>query len=222
MDIESDSPSSHALIRLLRSAPDDPATRSQFVVRYGPRISRWCRARGLAEVDVEDLVRAITERLVARMHEFVPDPGRGFRDWLWTLAEQSLDDLAARIRRKEDLGVVANRPAELEGIEARRELRAELAAEFQLELVAEAKARVRSRVSPRQWEAFRMTVIEAVTAAETAGRIGMGVASVYNAKSKVLRNIQDEIRSLDGPDADLRRASADMAMPVGEDSDRLD
>jgi RNA polymerase sigma-70 factor, ECF subfamily len=218
MDGDANSLASNTLIRLLRSAPDDPSARSQFVVRCGPKIFRWCRAWGLEEEVAQDLARTILARLAARLPDFVPEPGQGYCGWLWTLTEHSLNDVTARLRRRVELGGEADRLAELDRLEARQELRAELSAEFQLELIAEAKVRVQGRVSPRQWEAFRLTVIEGVSGAETAGRISMSVASVYNAKSKVLRQFQDEILRLNGPEASDRRESVCASTPSRADA----
>jgi RNA polymerase sigma-70 factor (ECF subfamily) len=215
MESESNAPASTTLIRLLRSAPDDPWARSQFVVRYGPTISRWCRARGLEAAVADELTQSITTRSVAGRHEFAPAPGQGYCGWLWALTEHVLDDFTARVRRREEADGEPDWLTELERIGAREDLRAELAAEFQLELIAEAKVRVRARVSPRQWEAFRLTVVEGVSGAVTAGLISMGVASVYNAKSKVLRQLQDEMRRLDGPIADDRRQPVCASTPAG-------
>ncbi len=219
MESESNAPASATLIRLLRSAPDDPSARSQFVVRYGPTISRWCRAHGLAVEVAEELTQSITTRLVAGRHEFVPAPGHGYCGWLWALTEHALDDFAARVRRREEAVGERDWLSELERIGAREDLRAELSAEFQLELIAEAKVQVRARVSPRQWEAFRLTVVEGVSGAVTAGLISMGVASVYNAKSKVLRQLQEEIRRLDGPIVDDRGQPVYASTPAGFDPD---
>jgi RNA polymerase sigma-70 factor (ECF subfamily) len=81
-------------------------------------------------------------------------------------------------------------------LEARDDLVGRLATEFDQELFDEAMRRVRQRVPPHHWEAFRLTALEDLSGAEAATRLGMKVATVFTAKCKVQKLIQDEIRAL--------------------------
>jgi len=65
--------------------------------------------------------------------------------------------------------------------------------EFDLERLERAMARVRERVEPATWDAFRLTAIEGVPAAEVARRLGKKVATVYVARSNVQKMLQEEI-----------------------------
>ena len=57
--------------------------------------------------------------------------------------------------------------------------------------------RVQLRVEPRTWEAFRLTAIEGIPAAEVAGRLGKKVATIYVSRSNVQKMLRDEIGSLE-------------------------
>jgi RNA polymerase sigma-70 factor (ECF subfamily) len=85
----------------------------------------------------------------------------------------------------------------LEGVESREDLARHLEAEFDRELLEEALLRVRGRVPEERWEAFRLTALERLSGAEAAGRLGMLVATVYTARSKVQKLVQEEVRRLE-------------------------
>ena len=70
--------------------------------------------------------------------------------------------------------------------------------------IREAVCRVQKRVGALRWEAFRLTAIERLSGAAVADRLGMKVATVFKAKSKVQRMLREEIGRLEGPDPEDR------------------
>ena len=58
-------------------------------------------------------------------------------------------------------------------------------------------ARVRLRVQPHTWQAFEMLGLEGRSGAEAAERLGMKVATVFVARSKVQRMLREELERLD-------------------------
>jgi RNA polymerase sigma-70 factor (ECF subfamily) len=68
------------------------------------------------------------------------------------------------------------------------------------ELLEKAMALVRLRVQPHTWEAFRLLALEEVSGAEAAERLGMKIGTVFVARSKVQRMLQQEIKLLDSGD----------------------
>src|SRR5205085_8311218 len=82
-------------------------------------------------------------------------------------------------------------------LEAREDLARKLEEAFDLELLEAAKARVRLRVAPHTWEAFRLLALEGLPVAEVSARVGLQVAMVYVAKSKVQKMLQEEIQKLE-------------------------
>ena len=75
-----------SLLARLRLDPRDQAAWDTFVERYGRRIFRWCRGRGLQESDAEDVTQNVLLDLGRQMRtfEYRPAPGRqgSFRAWL--------------------------------------------------------------------------------------------------------------------------------------------
>lgn len=84
----------------------------------------------------------------------------------------------------------------LDNVTARDDLSDRLADEFDRELYERAAAAVRARVEPHTWEAFRLTGIDGLSGAEAAARLGMQVATVFKAKSKVQKMLKAEIERL--------------------------
>jgi RNA polymerase sigma-70 factor (ECF subfamily) len=89
----------------------------------------------------------------------------------------------------------------LQSVPAGDQLVNELDEEFARELLDEAMARVRIRVQQHTWEAFRLLAVEGLSGAQVAVRLDMKVATVFVARSKVQKMIQQEIRRLEGPEA---------------------
>jgi RNA polymerase sigma factor (sigma-70 family) len=186
------------LLGRLRRDPKDQAAWSEFVARYGPRILRWCRGWGLQESDAQDVTQDVLLKLNGLMTGFVYDPSGSFRGWLKTLAHHAWRDLAAE-RRRSGLGGGDPGVAELLGsLRAGGDLVEQLDAEFRREVMDRAMERVKGRVSARTWDAFRLTVLEGLSASDAAGRLEMKITRVYGAKSEVKDMIREEVRKLEG------------------------
>jgi RNA polymerase sigma-70 factor (ECF subfamily) len=87
----------------------------------------------------------------------------------------------------------------LETVEAGDDLVQRLDEQFDQEVLAEAQTRVQQRVEPHTWEAFRLTALEGLSGAEAATRLALNVATVFKAKSKVQKMLQEEVAWLEGP-----------------------
>jgi RNA polymerase sigma-70 factor (ECF subfamily) len=144
----------------------------------------------------------VLARLADKMRAFAYDPTRSFRGWLRTIAHHAWSDFISD-RRRAGLGSgdtdVLDR---LHSVEARDDLARQLDEECERDLLEEAMVRVRLRVEPRTWDAFRLLALDGRTGAEAAAQLGMKVATVFVARSKVQRMIQEEARKLDIPDQD--------------------
>jgi RNA polymerase sigma-70 factor (ECF subfamily) len=72
--------------------------------------------------------------------------------------------------------------------------------EYDAELLEAARARVRLRVGPQSWEAFRLLALEGRSGAEAAALLGMRLGTVFMARSRVQKMLQEEIRRLEAGD----------------------
>jgi RNA polymerase sigma factor (sigma-70 family) len=191
---------SATLLGRLRYQPTDQVAWGEFVDRYGPEIYGWCRRWNLQDADARDVTQAVMAALCSKMKTFAYDRNLSFRGWLRTLTHHTWSDLVTRRRPTPLGGDRGGDPGWLESIEARDDLLVRLDEQFDRELLEEASFRVRLRVEPHTWEAFRLTAVERMAGAAVAEQLGMKVATVFKAKSKVQRMLREEIGRLEGAD----------------------
>jgi RNA polymerase sigma factor (sigma-70 family) len=186
-----------SLLGRLRTQPTDQAAWKEFVVRYGPRIYGWCVKWRLQPSDAQDVTQNVLLRLSERMNTFSYDPNLSFRACLKTLTNHALSNFVGSHKNGALGGGDSGIFDRLAAVEAREDLAQTLEAEFDHELLAEALARVQLRVATQKWAAFRLTALEGKSGAEAAQELGMKIATVYTAKGKVQKLVQDEIRKLE-------------------------
>jgi RNA polymerase sigma-70 factor (ECF subfamily) len=185
------------LARLKEPGPDQPAW-AEFVRRYGPLVYGWCRHWRLSESDAEEITQVVLVKLAEKMRTFTYDPTKSFRAYLKTVARYAwCDFLEARKRPGAGSGDTEVLKA-LEAVAAGDDLVRRLGEQFDQELLAEARERVQKRVEPKTWEAFALTALEGLSGADAAIRLGVKVATVFKAKSRVQQLLQDEVARLEG------------------------
>jgi RNA polymerase sigma-70 factor (ECF subfamily) len=200
MDAATPSGTSPTLLRRLRDTPRNSDAWAAFARRYGPAVYRWCRQWGLQTADADDVTQSVLLALVERMRTFEYDPGGRFRAWLKTVAYHAWAKFVGGRARREQVGG-GDAQDRLAAAEAREDLATRLEAEYDRELADWAMVRVAARVEPHTWEAFRLTALDGLSGAEAAARLGMKVATVYVARSKVQRMIQEEVAAADAAPA---------------------
>jgi RNA polymerase sigma factor (sigma-70 family) len=139
-------------------------------------------------------------KLATQLPRFSYDPSKSFRAWLRTLTYHAWVDFLS------DQGLRSGHPHSgsgnsgvwqvLASVESREGLLQRIEEEFDLELLEQAMARVQARVEPATWEAFRLTAVEGVPAADVAHRLGKQVANVYVSRSNVQKMLHDEVAAL--------------------------
>jgi RNA polymerase sigma-70 factor (ECF subfamily) len=193
----SDSRTSASLIGRLQNDRTDQQAWEEFVERYGPKVHAWCRRWTANTADVEDVSQAVMLRLLQYLRDWRYNPEQSFRAWLRTITRNAWHDFSrTRARAVPGSGDSAIQDR-LESVEAREELVKKLDEAFDLELLEEASARVRLRVKPATWEAFRLMHSEGLSGAAVAERLGMKVATVFVACSKVQKMLHEELQRLE-------------------------
>lgn len=185
------------LLGRLRSSPSDPAAWSEFVGWYGRHVYAWCKAWGVQEADAQDISQEVFLKLSVRMRDFQYDPSGSFRAWLKTVTHHAWQDHLDRQRRPGQGAGGDSALERLSAVEAKDDLTRRLADAADQELLKEAAARVRLRVEPRTWDAFHLLAVEGRSGAEAAEALGMKVAAVFVARSKVQRMLREELQRLD-------------------------
>jgi RNA polymerase sigma factor (sigma-70 family) len=185
------------LLGRLRSAPHDPVAWTEFVEWYGRKVFVWCRAWGLQEADAQDVTQEVFLKLSGRMHDFNYDQQGSFRAWLKTVTQHAWYDYLSKKRKAGEGSGSESAMERLATIEAKDDLTRRLEDAAHQELLKEAAARVRLRVEPRTWDAFHLLAVDGRSGAEAAELLGMKVATVFVARSKVQRMLRDELARLD-------------------------
>jgi RNA polymerase sigma-70 factor (ECF subfamily) len=181
----------------LRKDPGDQSAWSAFVDRYGPQIHAWCLRWKLQDADAQDVTQMVLLKLVRHLPNFAYDPSRSFRGWLRTLTAHSWSDFirdqVRGVRGAADTVVTDL----LDTVQARVDLVRQLEETYDQEVLELAMAEVKERVEAHTWEAFYMTAIEGVGAANVAARLGIGVATVYRARHVVQKKLREVVADLD-------------------------
>lgn len=187
-----------SLLMRLREQPEDAQAWRAFVDRYAPRLYLWCRHWQLQDADARDVTQEVLLKLAGSLRTFTYDAAGSFRAWLKTLARHAWVDFLANRQRKLAQGSGESQVLEcLHTVAAGDDLIHRLEQEFDQELLDEAERRVRARVDTTTWQAFHLTAKEQLAGAEAAQRLGLTVAAVFKYKSRVLKMLQAEIRTLE-------------------------
>jgi RNA polymerase sigma-70 factor (ECF subfamily) len=195
-----DSPSTRpSLLVRIRNAQDRHAW-AEFVDLYAPLVYGFARKHGLQDADAADLTQEVLRAVSQAAAGLDYDPRRGsFRGWLFTIVRNKLRNfLAGRKRQAQGTGdtdmqqVLKEQPAP--GPDA-----ADVwDQDYEQRLFAWAAAQVRKSCQETTWQAFAQTAVEGKDARNVARDLGMTVAAVYLAKSRVLARLKEIIRQCQG------------------------
>lgn len=170
-------------------SPDEQAWR-QFVRLYTPLLYAWAASSGWQSADLDDLVQDVLAAVSQHIGRFQHEQQGSFRCWLKTITLNRYREL----RRKR-----ACRPQEThlcaDGPEA-PELEAFWENDYRKYLVARALGVMRSDFQEVTWRACWMQVVEDRAPAEVAAELQMSVASVYSARSRVLRRLRETLEGM--------------------------
>jgi RNA polymerase sigma factor (sigma-70 family) len=156
-------------------------------------VYRFARRRGLQDADAADLTQEVLRSVSSSVGAFDPQLG-AFRGWLFTVAHRRLYDFVLRSQRQE-----------VGGGQATMQLLAELPArdeedswnqEFERQLFTLAAELIRPTFSETTWQAFQLTAVEGQSGQEVAQTLGISVAAVYLAKSRVMVKLKAEVARL--------------------------
>jgi RNA polymerase sigma-70 factor (ECF subfamily) len=169
----------------------------EFVDLYGSVIYGFARKRGLQDADAADLMQDVLRSVSSAIGRLDYDRKHGtFRGWLFTITRNKVFNfLSARRIRPMASGdsatnqLLAEEPAAADGADT-WEL------EYQRRLASLAMERVKSEFQNNTWQAFWLTAVEGLAAAEVAKRVGISPGAIYVAKSRVLARLKDEVEAM--------------------------
>ncbi len=170
-----------------------------LVKLYAPLVYRLCRVAGVAKHDAPDVVQEVfraASRNIAKFHR--DRPGDSFRAWLLTISKNKIRD---HFRQK------AKHPAAVGGTDMQAlihqvpDLTWESSSDgshfdSNSDLMRRAIRLVRNDFAESTWRAFWGVTIEGQSTDLVAEELGISIWSVYQAKSRVLSRIRDELQGL--------------------------
>ncbi len=185
-----------SLLLRLRDARDDLAWR-EFVRLYTPLVHGFVRKQGLQDADAADLTQEVLRSVASAIGRLNYDQRLGsFRGWLFTLVRHQLSDFRDRTRRQICTTQDGSQQDQLEQCPAAADgLEAEWDREWERHLLAAAAELVKVDVQPATWSAFWRTAVDGHQPAEVAADLGMTVAAVYLARSRVMARLRQQVRA---------------------------
>jgi RNA polymerase sigma-70 factor (ECF subfamily) len=181
---------SASLLDRLRQ-PEERGAWERFVHLYTPLLYHWAKRVGLREHDAADLIQDVLALLVVKLPEFTYDRDKSFRAWLRTV---TLNRWRERCRRKsERVGAGDGTLDEVAAPDASEEFEE---AEYRRYLLHRAIDGLRGEFTPATWRIFDEHVLAGRDAADVAKELGVGIGSVYAAKSRVFARLRAELHGL--------------------------
>ena len=186
-----------SLLVRLRDAADEGAW-SDFVRLYAPAVYRFARRKGLQDADAADLTQEVLRSVAGSIGRLEYDARHGmFRSWLFTLAHRRLIDFLARRQRQEQPGGDTEAQQRLNEQPSRDE-EDRWNYDVERQIFAWAADKVRPAFSESTWQAFWQTAVEGKSGKDVARELGLSVAAVYLAKSRVMVRLKEQIAQLSG------------------------
>jgi RNA polymerase sigma-70 factor (ECF subfamily) len=188
-------------LSLLQKAKDrNPEAWQRLVTLYSPVVYRWVRKSGVKSQDAADVVqevfRAVSRSIGCFRRESAAD---GFRKWLWAITRTKVRDHYRRhySQPAAEGGTVAHERINQIPVAPPAE---EDEAAMSNRLARRALDLMETDFEPSTWQAFWLTAIENHRPADVADDLEMTVAAVYQAKSRVLRRLRQELSGLIDPE----------------------
>ena len=176
----------------------DQLSWEEFHDRYGELLYRYARAQGSSHADAEDITQEVEMYLFKAMDGFEYDARKGrFRGYLRSAVIHAIGRRASKHAR-EHAGLD---PRMLDYVAAEKEATTDLPweREWRLHRLRWALRSVAGEFEEKTLHAFQLHALAGLSVDETAEKLGLTKASVYQAKSRVLRRVKERL----DPDLDV-------------------
>jgi RNA polymerase sigma-70 factor (ECF subfamily) len=167
-----------------------PEDWSAFIALYSPVLFKWCQRLKLNDTDAEDMVQEVLAALPAKLSTFTYEPALRFRGWLWTV----LLNTVREHRRRRQLPLADG--VDLDKLSVPDELQQLVEEDYRRHLIERAVRLIAAEFPESAVRAFQLFVREKRPAREVAEQVGISTDAVYQAKSRILRRLKQELAGL--------------------------
>ena len=185
-----------SLLERLQKQPDDPSWQ-RLVDIYAPLIGRVLARSPLQNADREDLIQEVLKIVVQKLPEFQRRREGSFRAWLRVVTVNCLREFW---RASMQQPVATGNSDFLQKLQELEDPQSELAKVWNTEhdrhVVRRLLELIGPQFEPASLQAFRSVVLEGQKPAQVAAELGISVNAVFLAKSKILRQLRQEIAGL--------------------------
>jgi RNA polymerase sigma-70 factor (ECF subfamily) len=193
--------STHLTFLLRLRDRSDRVTWEAFHERYGQLLYRYARTRGASHADAEDIVQEVELYLFKALNNFEYDATKGrFRAYLRSAVVHAMSRRAS----KQAAGPTMLDPHNFDHLASEQEASqdARWEREWQLHRLRWAMRTIATEFEAMTLKAFELHVLAGQPVDETAKQLGLSTASVYQARSRVLRRLREQLAALD-PDGEI-------------------
>ena len=183
---------------LLRARTGEEDAWKDLTDLYRPLIIGWLNRQGVPAVDLEDLSQDVLLSVVKHLPSFEHSGRRGaFRSWLRTIVCSRTTDYWRAIGANTQASGGSGATAALQQIaDPDSDLNRQWDEEHDRYVLGCLLDAVEEEFEPATLRAFRRLALDGAGGAEVAEELGMSVAAVYRAKSRVLHRIRQEAEGL--------------------------
>jgi RNA polymerase sigma-70 factor (ECF subfamily) len=183
---------------LLRARTGQEEAWKDLTDLYRPLIIGWLNRQGVPAVDLEDLSQDVLLSVVQHLPSFEHSGQRGaFRSWLRTIVCNRTTDYWRAAGTGAAASGGSGAAAALQQIaDPDSDLNRQWDEEHDRYVLGCLLDLVDQEFEPTTVRAFRRLALDGASGAEVAGELGLSVAAVYMAKSRVLQRIRQEAEGL--------------------------
>lgn len=161
---------------------------------YGPLVYHWARQSQLQPADAADVAQEVFRSVSAAISGYRHDGAGRFRGWLRTITQNKIRDHFRRTRGQPD--AAGGTDAQQRLLDVPQADDPEMPDDAQSHVVRRALALIEAEFEPTTWQAFWKTAVDQQRPADVAADLDLSVDSVYQAKSRVLRRLREELHDL--------------------------
>ena len=187
-----------SLSLLARVRANDADGWRRLVQLYSPLVYYWCQRMGLSREDAADTLQNVWQSVSGRIGHF-ERAGGAFRGWLWTITRNKVFD-----HFRKERGAPAVAAGGSSAAQALQEIPEEEPASFVEEsatdgsgdVLRRALEMIRPDFAAHTWQAFWLATVDGRQAREIAEQLGMSLDAVYQAKTRILRRLREELEGV--------------------------